>query len=52
MPKGSQNGAEIDAKTRQNSMPPKVKTIIMKNIKNHVSLNGKVLEIHCKNKWL
>ena len=50
MPKGSQNRAEIDAETHQKSMPKLVMEKIMKIIKNHVSLNVKIIEIHCKNK--
>ena len=50
MPKGSQNGAEIDAQTHQQSMPKLVTEKIMEIINNHVSLNGKFIEIHCKNK--
>ena len=48
-PKGSQNGAEIDAKTHQQSMPKQVLKKIMKIIKNHVSLKGKIIQIHCRN---
>ena len=47
--KGVQNGAEIDAKTHQQSMPKQVSKKIMKIIKNHVSLKGKIIQIHCKN---
>ena len=50
MPKGSQNRAEIDAQTHQKSMPKLVMKKIMKIIKNHISLDGKNIEIHCKNK--
>ena len=49
MPKGSQNGAEINTKAYQKSMPKRVTKNIMKIIKNHVYLNGKIIEIHCKN---
>jgi hypothetical protein len=49
MPKGSQNGVKIDAKTHQKSMPKLVTTRIRKIIKNHVSLKGKIIEFHCKN---
>ena len=48
-PTGSQNGVEIDAKTHQQSMPKQVSKKIMKIIKNHVSLKGKIIQIHCKN---
>ena len=52
MPKGSQNRAEIDAKThnKKKREPNRVMKKIMKIIKIHVSLNGKIIEIHCKNK--
>ena len=43
--KGFQNGAEIDAKTHQQSMPKQVSKKIMKIIKNHVSLKGKIFQI-------
>ena len=49
-PKGFQNGGEIDAKTHQQSMPKLLTEKIMKVIKNQVCLNGKIIEIHCKNK--
>jgi len=48
--KGSQNGTEIDAKTHQKSMPKLVSKKIREIIKNHVSLKGKIIEIHLKNK--
>ena len=44
--KGSQNGTEIDTKTHQKSMPEMVSKKIRKIIKNHVSMNGKNIEIH------
>ena len=47
---GSQNGIKIDAKTHRKSMPKLVTKRIRKIIKNHVSLNGKSIEIHLKNK--
>ena len=50
--KGCQNGIKIDAKTHQKSMPKLVTKKIMKVIKNNVSLNGKIIEIHCQNKSL
>ena len=50
MPKGFQKGTGIDAKTHRKSMPKLVTKKIRKIIKNHVSLNGKNIEIHCKNK--
>ena len=48
-PKGSKNGAEIDAKTHHESMPRLVTKEISKIIKHHVSLKGKIIQIHCKN---
>ena len=42
--KGSQDGAEIDAKTHQKSMPKLVSKKIKKTIKNHISLNGEIIE--------
>ena len=48
-PKGSQNEAEIDARTHQQAMPKLVTKKIMKIIKNHVSLRRKIIQIHCKN---
>ena len=50
MPKGSQDGAEIVTITHQKTMPKLVTEKIMKIIKHHVSLKGKIIEIHCKNK--
>ena len=47
--KGSQNGAEIDAKTHQKSMPELVSKKIREIIKNHVSLKSEIIEIHWKN---
>ena len=47
--KGSQNGAEIDAKTHQKSMTELVSKKIREIIKNHVSLKSKIIEIHWKN---
>ena len=47
--KGSQNGAEIDAKTHQKSMPELVSKKISEIIKNHVSLKNEIIEIHWKN---
>ena len=49
MPKGSQNGINNDAKTHQQSMPKLVTEKIMKIIKNHVSLKGRIIQSHCKN---
>ena len=49
MPKWFQHGANIDTKTHQQSMPKLVTERISKIIKNHVSLNGKIIEIHYKN---
>ena len=42
----SRNGT----KTNEQSIQKQVTGKIMKIIKNHVSLNGKIIEIHCKNK--
>ena len=39
-----------DAKTHQNPMPKLVTKKIMEIIENHVSLNGKIIQIHCKSK--
>ena len=50
MPKGVKNRVEIGAEIHQKSMPKLVMEMIMKIIKNHVSLNGKIIEIHCNNK--
>ena len=47
--KGSQNGAEIDAKTHQKSMPELVSKKIREIIKNHVSLKSEIIENHLKN---
>jgi hypothetical protein len=47
--KGSQNDAEIDAKTHQKSMPELVSKKIKEIIKNHVSLKREIIEIHWKN---
>ena len=47
--KGSQNGAEIDAKTHQKSMPELVSKKIREITKNHVSLKSEIIEIHWKN---
>ena len=44
--KGSQNAAEIYAKTHQKSMQEKVLKKIRKIIKNHVSLQKEIIEIH------
>ena len=50
MPKGSQNGAEIDATTHRKSMPKRVAKKMMKTIKHHVSPNGRIMEVLGKNK--
>ena len=47
--KGSQNEAEINAKTHQKSMPELVSEEIKKIIKNHVSPKSEIIEIHWKN---
>ena len=44
--KGSQNEAEIDTKTHQKSMPELVSKKIREFIKNHISLNSEIIEIH------
>jgi hypothetical protein len=49
MTKGFQNGTKIDAKTDKKSMPKLVSKKIRKIMKNHVSLKGKIIEIHWKN---
>ena len=50
MPKKSQNGAEIDTKTHQKTMPKLVTKKTMKIIKKHDSLKGEIIKIQCKNK--
>ena len=50
MPKGYQNGTQLDAKTHQKSMPKLVANKVKKIIKIYVSLNGKISKIHCNNK--
>ena len=45
--KWSRNGT----KTNDSSIQKHVTGNIMKIIKNHVSLNGKIIEIHCKNNY-
>ena len=37
-------------KTNEDSIQKQVTGNIMKIIKIHISLNGKIIEIHCKNK--
>ena len=49
IPKGSQNGAELNAKTHQQSMPKQVSKKIMRIIKNNASLKGDIIQNHCKN---
>ena len=49
MPKGFQHEGKIDAKTHQKTMPKLVTKRIRKIIKNHVSLKGKIIEIHWEN---
>ena len=44
--KNLKKGAQINAKTHQKSMPKLVTKRIRKIIKNHVSLKGKIIEIH------
>ena len=48
-PKASQKEIEIEAKTYQQSMSKQVSEKIMNIIKNHVSLKGEIIQIHCKN---
>ena len=50
MTKGCQNGAENDADTHHKSMPKQVSKQIRTIIKNHISLNGEIMEFHGKNK--
>ena len=47
--KGIPKWSQIDAKSHQKSIPKLVSKKIMKIIKIHVSLNGKIIEIHCEN---
>ena len=49
MPKGCKHGARIDVKTRQKSMPKLETKTIMKIIKSHVFLNGKIIRTYYKN---
>ena len=49
--KGFQNGTQNDANTYHKSTPTLVTKTIMKLINNQVSLKGKIIEIHCKNKF-
>ena len=44
--KGSQNDAEIDAKTHHKSMPELVSKKIKKIIKKHVTLKSEIIENH------
>ena len=50
MPKGYQNVTKIDAKTHKKSMPKLVTKRTRTIIKNNVSLKGKIIEMHWKNK--
>ena len=50
--KGSQNGSKIDAQTHQKPLPKQVSKKIMEIIENNVSLKGKTIEIHIKNKCI
>ena len=43
--------AKIDSKTHKKSMPKLGTKKIIKIIKDHVSLNRKIIEIHCKNNF-
>ena len=52
LPNGLQNRTKIDAKTLQASMPKLVTKKVMGIIKNHVSLNGEIIEIQCENKYV
>jgi hypothetical protein len=49
MNKPLKKGTQINAKSHQKSMPKLVTKRIRKIIKNHVSLKGKIIEIHWKN---
>ena len=46
MKKPLKKGATINAKTHQKSMPKLVTKRVRKLIKNHVSLKGKIIEVH------
>ena len=48
MPKGFQNGTQIDATSHRKSMPKPVTKKIRKSIKNIVSLNGINIEFNYK----
>ena len=48
IPKGCQNVAKTDAETHQESMQKLVSKKIMKIIKSHVFLTGKIIHIHYK----
>ena len=48
MPKGFENDAKIDARTLKKSMSNLVTKKIIKVIKIHVFLNGKIIQTHCK----
>ena len=52
IPKGCQDGAQIDANIHQKSMPTLVKRRKHENHKNHVSLNENFIQNHCKNNCL
>ena len=45
---GSQNGSQNNAKTHQKSLPKIETTKNHEKHQNHVSLNGKIFEIHNK----
>ena len=49
MPQRCQKGNRIDATTHQKSMPKLVTKTIMEIIKDHVSLNFKIIQAHSKN---
>ena len=47
--KSAKKGVKTDAQIFQITLPKQVSDNIMKIIKNHVFLNGKIIQIHCKN---
>ena len=50
LPNGVQKWKQKRCPNHQKQMPKLVMEKIMKTIKKHVSLNGKIIEIHFKNK--
>ena len=49
MPKGSQKGRQTLFPKFQKILPNQISENIMKFIKNHMLLNCKIIQIHCKN---